>query len=784
MTVDTGNGTPTLKLEVGEETRQASYASGSGTATLVFSYTVVADDVDADGVSVPEDPVSLNRGRIGDADGGATLTYAGLAADAARRVDAVAPKITGASVEATGSIQDGSFAKGETIRIAVQFSEAVYVSGDAVLRMDDGINSLHRDLAYAGKDGDSRLLFDYLVQAADDGTWSVKKVRNPVVRGATVVDGAGNAAVLNWEKDAAGAVVGVDGGQTGADTVGPVVQGIAFSGAAPRDADGNGENETYWGGDKIEVGVTFSEAVTVATPEEGTPPSIGLLVGTATRQAAYASGTGTAVLTFSYTVAPGDADGDGVSVPAGTIAPGGGTLKDAANNDAGLVHDAIAPDAMRRVEWTPVRVTGLAFAGTAPHDADGDGDADTYRTGDTVEVAVTFSEAVTVETAGGIPWLGLLVGTKTGQAAYASGSGTQTLVFSYAVAPGDEDTDGVSVPAGTIALNGGTLEDAAEHGANLAHAAIAADPARQVDGSTVPARLTGVAFAGEAPRDTDRDGAGDTYRPGDEIRIEARFDRSVTVDTAGTPSLTLLVGENEREASYVSGSGTATLVFSYEVAAGEEDTDGVSVPADPVEPGGARIGDAAGTATLTHGGVAAQALHKVDGVAARMTGASRNAGSLLDGAFGAGEAVRVSMRFSEPVFVSGTPLPLLVFGVAPSGLVRAPPVGRNAAGEQDVLVFEHVVQAADEGIATIWAQALSMHPDGGLVKDAAGNPGGAHVRGHRVGIVHAAGQRDRGRGQVGSGARGRGVRGCCAARTRTPTMHRTRTAGTTRFGWR
>ena len=56
------------------------------------------------------------------------------------------------------------------------------------------------------------------------------------------------------------------------------------------------------------------------------------------------------------------------------------------------------------------------------------------------------------------------------------------LVFGYEVADGDEDTDGVSVEAGRIALNGGTIEDEAENAAELAHEAVAAQAGHQVDG--------------------------------------------------------------------------------------------------------------------------------------------------------------------------------------------------------------------------------------------------------------------------------------------------------------
>ena len=74
----------------------------------------------------------------------------------------------------------------------------------------------------------------------------------------------------------------------------------------------------------------------------------------------------------------------------------------------------------------------------------------TYAAGDAIEVTVTFAESMTVDTTDGIPQVGLTIGTMPMLAGYASGSGTAALVFSYTVADGDLDTDGVSVGADII----------------------------------------------------------------------------------------------------------------------------------------------------------------------------------------------------------------------------------------------------------------------------------------------------------------------------------------------
>ncbi len=72
----TVTGTPRLVLNVGGVTRYATYASGSGTATLTFTYATQAGDVDLDGIAMSS-PIDLNGGSITDLAGNAlpTLTF-------------------------------------------------------------------------------------------------------------------------------------------------------------------------------------------------------------------------------------------------------------------------------------------------------------------------------------------------------------------------------------------------------------------------------------------------------------------------------------------------------------------------------------------------------------------------------------------------------------------------------------------------------------------------------------------------------------------------------------
>ena len=88
----------------------------------------------------------------------------------------------------------------------------------------------------------------------------------------------------------------------------------------------------------------------------------------------------------------------------------------------------------------------------------------TYKAGNVITLTVTFSEAVQVT---GTPQLTLETGTTDRTASYVSGSGTNTLTFTYTVQAGDVSADLDYVSTGALALNGGTIRDAAFNNASL-----------------------------------------------------------------------------------------------------------------------------------------------------------------------------------------------------------------------------------------------------------------------------------------------------------------------------
>src|SRR5438105_4491722 len=94
--------------------------------------------------------------------------------------------------------------------------------------------------------------------------------------------------------------------------------------------------------------------------------------------------------------------------------------------------------------------------------------------------------------------------------------------------------------------------------------------------------------------------ANGSYRAGQNLDFTANFSENVTVNTGGgTPTIGLTIGATARNAAYVSGSGSSSLLFRYTVQAGDNDSDGI-VSASPIVLNGGTIKDIAGNdANLT-----------------------------------------------------------------------------------------------------------------------------------------------------------------------------------------
>ena len=156
-------------------------------------------------------------------------------------------------------------------------------------------------------------------------------------------------------------------------------------------------------------------------------------------------------LSFDYMIAKGDLDLDGVAINASSVVLNGGSIRDGAGNDAVLTHSAVAENSDYIVDGVPATVRSVAITSNPGSD-------NTYGVGDTIEVTVTFSEAVRVPQwygSGGVvrmPRLELNIGgavksAKTHELSTITGT---TVVFRYTVQNGDNDADGIYIGANKL----------------------------------------------------------------------------------------------------------------------------------------------------------------------------------------------------------------------------------------------------------------------------------------------------------------------------------------------
>ncbi len=463
-------GTPQLALVMGSTTVQASYASGSGSTALMFTYTVLAGQTDTNGISIDANSLTLNGGTLTDAAGNAAvLTHALLADNGSYLVDTTAPAISSLAISSATGIQGGLYNTGDVLSVTVNMSEDTLVAtagGTPQLALNLGGTTVQA--SYASGNGGRALVFTYTLQAGETDTNGISIDANSLaLNGGTLTDAAGNAAVITHALVA-------DNASYIVDTTAPAISSVAISSAT------GVQNSTLNAGDVLSVTVTLNEATLVS----GTP-QLALNIGGTTVQADYASGSGSTALVFTYTVLAGQMDTNGISITADSLTLNGGTLADAAGNNATLSHVALNDNAGYLVDALAPAATRVVISSATGMQNN------TLNAGDVLSVTVSLTEATTVTTGGGTPQIALVIGGTTVQASYASGSGSTALVFTYTVLAGQTDTNGISIDANSLTLNGGTLADAAGNPAGLDHVAVVDNGGYQVD-TTAPAMATAV----------------------------------------------------------------------------------------------------------------------------------------------------------------------------------------------------------------------------------------------------------------------------------------------------
>ena len=375
-------------------------------------------------------------------------------------------------------------------------------------------------------------------------------------------------------------------------------------------------SSVYRIGDDVKVTLTFSENVTVTGS-----PQLELAIGSNDRTADYESTDGSAAV-FSYTVAEGDTDSDGIAIAANKLTLNGGSIKDVAENDANLTHNALAAQDGHKVDGVRPTLTGLYF-GSSSGGSDG-----AYTAGEILLIRAEFTEGPIHGSVSGAPQVKLDFDSEEKTASWDNSlrfndDRTWVTYFGYVVQEGDLDSDGPVISANSFDLNGGFIRDTAGNDAVLTHSVVAAGSSFIVD--AVGPTVSSIAIT-SAPGDDD------TYGTGDKIEVTVTFSENMSFPGSITCSpdvvhckaeLELDIGGTARTAAYQSHNG-AEAVYAYTVQAGDTDDNGIAIGANKLT--GLLIKDAAGTngtgindADLSHDAVTDDAGHKVSGASSSVT---------------------------------------------------------------------------------------------------------------------------------------------------------------------
>ena len=513
-----------------------------------------------------------------------------------------------------------------------------------------------------------------------------------------------------------------------------------------------GGDGAYALGESIRVTLSFSEPVNVTGS-----PRLKIDMDPAAwgqKWAAYESGSGTSGLTFAHTVVEPNYSTQGIAVLADTLELDGGTITSTASQtNASLSHPGLDHDPDHRVNWqlpapqpgrAPVVNTGTrnherfvneqnaprgvlvskSFAGLF---SDPDGDR------------LTYSVAIT----GGRPQLAedLVIGSwgRSDLLADKSSSPDDASMRVFLEADDDDDWDALQPPLEerpviTVTL---TATDPSGLSASLqgkflivwepeAKAAVTQlnlghDPANIIGPQkSAPDQATGPTVTDVEV--TSDPGSDDFYELGETINVSLTFSESV--DVTGAPYLNIDMDPaywGTKVVPYQSGSGTDTLTFAHVVVEPNYSMQGIAVLENSLALNGGTIKSSStqADAALAHDGLNHQAAHRVNWLypaqrpaapAVTYLAISSDAGE--DRSYAKGEAIRVTLRLSEAVNVTGAPR-LKLDLQAGDGDERWASYASGSGSTK--LVFAYAVAEGDDSQDGVAVLANSLQLNGGTI---------------------------------------------------------------------
>ena len=551
--------------------------------------------------------------------------------------DNVAPTVT----SVTSTKADGSYKVETLIPITVTFSEAVNVTGTPQITLETGGTDAVVD--YSSGTTTNTLTFNYTVAAGHNSSdLEYVATTSLALNSGTIKDAALNAATLTLPAIGAAGSLAVNK-DIEIDTTSPTV---AITSTTTGVSDGSTTSDAT-----INLTFTTSESTTDFVVGDITPGN-----GTLTDF----TGSGTS---YTATFTP---TGQGAC----TIDVAGNTFTDGASNNNA---------AAAQFNWTFDNVAPTVTSVTSTK-ADG-----SYKVETLIPITVTFSEAVNVT---GTPQITLETGGTDAVVDYSSGTTTNTLTFNYTVAAGHNSSDLEYVATTSLALNSGTIKDAALNAATLTLPAIGAAGSLAVNKDIeIDTTSPTVAITSTTTGVSDGSTTSDATINLTFTTSESTTDFVVGDITPGNGTLTDFTGSGTSYTATFTPTGQGACTIDV---AGNTFTDGAS----------------------NNNAAAAQFNWTFDNVAPTVTSVTS---TKADGSYKVETLIPITVTFSEAVNVTGTPQITLETGGTDAV------VDYSSGTTTNTLTFNYTVAAGHNSSDLEYVATTSLALNSGTIKDTALN---------------------------------------------------------------
>lgn len=536
VTVNTGSGDGTIKLDV----------NGAGVSPTATNVPYIAGQVYTIDKTKPTGSLVINAGATLTNNGTVTLTTAASDASAGMQMRFSNDGTNWSSYESFAVSKSWGLSAGDGLKtVYVEYKDAASNSNSysATITLDQAApqttiltgppsptNSSSATFTFSSSEAGST--FQYSVDGGSYIGAASPLTINSLAEGARTfavraTDPAGNvdltAANYFWT----------------IDKTGPTVSSVSVP-----------SNGYYKAGLALNFTVNYSENIVVNTI--GGVPYLDVVLNSGTVRAVYATATSNTV-TFSYTVQPGDADMNGISLNA-NLQLNAGIISDAAGNASSVA--LLNVGSLTGVYVNTVTPTAVLSK------------TDPALVNHAVTTTITFSEAVTGLTTADFSLL---------NATLSNLITSDNITYTVSVVPTADGAVSIILPAATVA-NIGDNPNSASNALSFTY-----------DATKPTVSLVDV------PVDS-------VYNENMHIDFPVYFSENVLLNTTvGTPYINLTIGAAVVRATLLS-NNSPVLTFRYTVQAGDMDMDGITMGALVLN--GATLKDAAGNdAVLTLGAV-------------------------------------------------------------------------------------------------------------------------------------------------------------------------------------